>query len=87
MCTALPVALGGTTGVTRDVSASGVFFEMDHPVIGPARFEGNPFRFSSTQSDNWRSAPLLGEDNEYVFKEIVGVAEDEYDDLVAGGVL
>jgi crotonobetainyl-CoA:carnitine CoA-transferase CaiB-like acyl-CoA transferase len=69
------------------IAHRGVFFEMDHPVIGPARFEGNPFRFSSTQSDNWRSAPLLGEDNEYVFKEIVGVAEDEYDDLVAGGVL
>jgi hypothetical protein len=29
VCTALPVALGGTMGVTRDVSASGVFFEMD----------------------------------------------------------
>jgi PilZ domain len=29
VCTALPVALGGTTGVTRDVSTSGVFFEID----------------------------------------------------------
>ena len=29
VCTALPVAVGGTMGVTRDVSASGVFFEMD----------------------------------------------------------
>ena len=29
VCTALPVDLGGTMGVTRDVSASGVFFEMD----------------------------------------------------------
>jgi hypothetical protein len=29
VCTALPVAVGGTTGVTRDVSATGVFFEMD----------------------------------------------------------
>jgi hypothetical protein len=30
VCTALPVALGGTTGFTRDVSASGVFFVMDN---------------------------------------------------------
>jgi hypothetical protein len=29
VCAALPVALGGTTGITRDVSASGVFFETD----------------------------------------------------------
>ena len=26
------------------VAHRGVFFEMDHPVIGEARFEGNPFR-------------------------------------------
>jgi len=65
----------------------GVFFEMDHPVIGWARFEGNPFQFSSTGPDNWRSAPLLGEDNEYVFKDIVGVDDDEFEHLQAGGVI
>ncbi len=50
------------------VADRGVFFEMDHPVIGPARFEGTPIQFSSLTQDNWRSGPLLGEDNEYVFK-------------------
>jgi hypothetical protein len=40
VCTALPVALGGRAGVTRDVSASGVFFEMDTlcAVGSPVRF-------------------------------------------------
>ncbi len=28
------------------IAHRGVFFEMDHPVIGRARFEGNPFTFS-----------------------------------------
>jgi crotonobetainyl-CoA:carnitine CoA-transferase CaiB-like acyl-CoA transferase len=69
------------------VAAREVFFEMDHPVIGPARFEGNPMRFSSLDQDSWRSAPLLGEDNEHVFKRIVGVADDEYDELAAEGVI
>ena len=36
-----------------------IFFEMDHPVIGPARFEGMPFTSTSFQADHWRSAPLL----------------------------
>ena len=44
----------------------------------PARFEGNPFLLS-TAPDNWRSAPLLGEDNDYVFKQIVGIDDDEFD--------
>jgi crotonobetainyl-CoA:carnitine CoA-transferase CaiB-like acyl-CoA transferase len=64
-----------------------VFFEMDHPVIGEARFEGTPIHFDDLGQDNWRSGPLLGEDNEYVFKEIVGVSDEEYDELVAEGVL
>ena len=29
ICTALPVRLGNATGMTRDVSASGIFFETD----------------------------------------------------------
>jgi crotonobetainyl-CoA:carnitine CoA-transferase CaiB-like acyl-CoA transferase len=37
--------------------------------------------------DNWRSAPLLGEDNQYVFKEIAGVGDEEYDQLEAEGVI
>ena len=31
VCTALPVRLGAATGITRDVSASGIFFETDAP--------------------------------------------------------
>jgi crotonobetainyl-CoA:carnitine CoA-transferase CaiB-like acyl-CoA transferase len=65
----------------------GLFFEMDHPVIGPARFEGTPITFSNVSQDNWRSAPLLGEDNEYVFKNIVGLGAEELAELQAEGVI
>ncbi|HEX9994657.1 MAG TPA: CoA transferase [Acidimicrobiales bacterium] len=64
-----------------------VFFEMDHPVIGRARFEGTAMRFSDLAADHWRSAPLLGEDNEHVCKQVLGMDDDEYGDLVAAGVL
>ncbi|MGH2576998.1 MAG: CaiB/BaiF CoA transferase family protein [Actinomycetota bacterium] len=69
------------------VAHRGVFFEMDHPLIGEARFEGNPIQFSSLDQDNWRSAPLLGEDNEYVFKQIVGVPDEEYAELQTEGAI
>jgi crotonobetainyl-CoA:carnitine CoA-transferase CaiB-like acyl-CoA transferase len=65
----------------------GTFFELDHPVIGPARFEGFPTQFSRSRPDHWRSAPLLGEDNDYVLGEILGVAEDERRELEAAGVI
>jgi crotonobetainyl-CoA:carnitine CoA-transferase CaiB-like acyl-CoA transferase len=65
----------------------GVFFEMDHPVIGEARFEGVPIHLSGTAADHWRSGPLLGEDNEYVFKHLLGLGDDELADLAATGVI
>ncbi|OYD61404.1 CaiB/BaiF CoA transferase family protein [Rhodococcus sp. OK302] len=63
------------------------FFELDHPVIGVAKFEGSPMQFSRTVQDNWRSAPLLGEDNQYVFGNILGLDEDEIAVLTAEGVI
>lgn len=69
------------------IAHRGTFFEMDHPVIGEARFEGTPIRFSSVVQDNWRSAPLLGEDNGYVFQNLLGLTADEVETLTAEGVL
>lgn len=67
------------------IAHRGVFFEMDHPVIGEARFEGTPIKFSRTTQENWRSAPLLGEDNEYVCRELLNLSDDDYNRLVADG--
>jgi benzylsuccinate CoA-transferase BbsF subunit len=60
------------------LAARGVYFTLDHPVIGPAQFEGIPIRFALGGAINWRSAPLLGEDNDYVFRELVGLSDEEY---------
>ena len=62
-----------------------VFFELDHPVIGEARFEGVPFSSTGFAADHWRSAPLLGEDNRYVLTELLGIDDDEVDELAAAG--
>jgi crotonobetainyl-CoA:carnitine CoA-transferase CaiB-like acyl-CoA transferase len=69
------------------LAARGTFFELDHPVIGEARFEGTPIAFSRTVQHTWRSAPLLGEDNHYVFGEVLGLSAAEIADLEAEGVI
>ena len=69
------------------IEARGTFFELDHPVIGPALFEGTPIKFSRTTQQNWRSGPLLGEDNHYVYGELLGLSEDEISDLEDEGVI
>lgn len=46
------------------------------PTIGPA------WRITPDGPDVQRGAPLLGEHNEYVYREILGLPKDRYDDLV-----
>ena len=65
----------------------GVYFEMDHPVIGPARFEGSPTLFSRIKQVNWRSGPLLGEDSRYVLTDILGMSSVDVDALFDEGVI
>ena len=36
-------------------------------------------------SQIWRAAPTLGQDNDYVYKDILGASDQEYEDLVAEG--
>lgn len=44
-------------------------------------------RFSKTPPDFRKAAPCLGEDNEHVYKEILGLTDDEIADLLAEGVI
>lgn len=73
--------------VDPQLAERGIFFELDHPVIGEARFEGEPMLFSKTKVDNWRSAPLLGEDNAYVYRNILGLTDDQMADYAERGII
>jgi len=68
------------------IAQSGLFFELDHPVIGQARFEGLPIRFSRTAPDHWRSAPLVGEDNRWVATHVLGLSTADYEAAVKEGI-
>jgi crotonobetainyl-CoA:carnitine CoA-transferase CaiB-like acyl-CoA transferase len=63
-----------------------LFWELDHPVIGKCR--GNaPAFFLSKGSYEVKRSPLLGEDNEYVCKELLGMSDDEIAELVIEGAI
>ena len=61
------------------------YWMLDHPTMGHRAYDGPSFRLSETPAELTKAAPLLGEDNEYVYKEIVGMSDDEYvEHLVSG---
>ena len=63
----------------------GHFWMLDHPTMGHRAYDGPSFRLSETPAELTKAAPLLGEDNEYVYKDIVGMSDEEYvEHLVSG---
>jgi len=61
--------------------------EVSHPVIGKRKVVNVPWRFSATPAQVTSYAPLLGEHNEYVFGELLGMPQEEIQRLVAEGII
>jgi len=56
--------------------------EVEHPVMGKQVVVGPPWRFSETPARVTRSSPLIGEHNEYVFGELLGMSGREIARLI-----
>ncbi len=65
----------------------GYFVDIDHPEVGPRMTPGIPVKFSGMPKLNYYAAPTLGQHNDFVFKEIVGLDDAAYDRLVADRVI
>ena len=70
-----------------DTSAWGLWPTVKHSEMGDVRVDGLPVHLSGTEWHVERGAPCLGEDNEYVFGELLGVSADELVSLREEGVL
>ncbi|MCP4754144.1 MAG: CoA transferase [Proteobacteria bacterium] len=62
------------------------FREFDHPEIGKVRSEIPPLKFSKSTDVHFR-APLLGEHNQQVLSEFLGLSDDEISDLYVEGIV
>ena len=65
----------------------GHFRMLDHPTMGRRAYDGPSFRLSETPANLRKAAPLLGEDNEYVWKNVAGLGDEEYVELLIDGAL
>jgi len=65
----------------------GFWVEKEHPEVGALRHAGIPWRMSETPCEVWRAAPTLGQDNEYVFGEVLGMSGKQIADLAERGVI
>jgi benzylsuccinate CoA-transferase BbsF subunit len=64
------------------------FIRLDHPVMGKQAFEPQScFILSKTPRELSRPSPCMGEHNFYIFKELLGMTDDEISDYLADGSL
>ena len=57
------------------------FVEIEHPHVGVEWLYGMPWLLSETPGSVRTAAPLLGQHNDYVFRQLLGLAPDEIERL------
>jgi len=57
-----------------------IFLQINHPELGLLEIIDTPWKISGFQSPN-RHAPLLGEHNDYVLRELLSLSEEEVKEL------
>jgi crotonobetainyl-CoA:carnitine CoA-transferase CaiB-like acyl-CoA transferase len=60
---------------------------IDHPELGEFAYEGYPVKMSRTPAFVHGRAPTLGEHNQYVYGELLGMSETQIASLRARGVI
>ena len=64
----------------------GFFVMPEHPEVGKRVLEGMPWKPSLSQPV-FKHAPLLGQDNYYVFHELLGMSDEEFARLVGEEII
>jgi crotonobetainyl-CoA:carnitine CoA-transferase CaiB-like acyl-CoA transferase len=65
----------------ENLQAFGFWHWLDHRVMGPSPYQGLEHRMSRTPGDLRRPAPALGEHNDEVFRELLGMTGAEIEEL------
>jgi benzylsuccinate CoA-transferase BbsF subunit len=61
------------------------FIKLTHPVIGECNHPTQPVKLSESPAQ-LATSPCLGQHNEYVYRELLGISDEEYNTLLNGGV-
>ncbi|MFC1870328.1 CaiB/BaiF CoA transferase family protein [Chloroflexota bacterium] len=63
------------------------FIQADHPILGQTTSDSTPIRLSRTPARFRQAAPLLGQDNRYVFRELLGIDDKALSRYIADGII
>jgi len=64
-----------------------MFVKVAHPILGEMTMPGFPIKFSETRGDLATPAPTLGQHNDEVYSTLLGLSENELEELRREGVI
>jgi crotonobetainyl-CoA:carnitine CoA-transferase CaiB-like acyl-CoA transferase len=84
---AYPTMMNRELTESEHLKGRGFWVEREHLEVGVRKHAGIPWRMSETPCEVWRAAPAMGQDNEYVFGDLLGMSSAEIADLTERGVI
>ncbi len=87
---------GVAAGVVQDASdlvadpqlrARDFFVEIDYPEAGKTLADSTPIKLSHAPARYRGAAPTPGQDNDYVYRELLGMSEEDVAELIEKGVI
>ena len=67
--------------------ARSFFIELTHPALGKTMSDRSALNLPADTTKEWKSAPLLGEDNMYVFMELLGFSDEKFQSYRERGII
>ncbi len=55
-----------------------MYTELDHPALGPRKFQNAPFKLAETPSFHYLPSPLIGQHNKEVFEGLLELSHEEF---------
>ena len=69
------------------LAARNMFIDLQHPLAGKVRTVNNPIKFSLTPVERKTAAPTLGQHSKEILSRILGLSEDQIQELINNGVV
>jgi len=63
------------------------FTSLNHPVLGEIKTDTYPLKFKNYRPKPWKVSPLLGEANQYVFEELLGMKKTTIQSYIDKGII
>ena len=82
-----PVAAIADVVASPQIAAREMLIEIEHPVLGPLVVSGLPVKLSATPGSVRKAPPMVGEDNDRIYGELLGFTPTEIAEMRASGAI